>query len=180
MLRETVAPRLHNHFKEHLMARINKELLKIRKALEHGDSEFLVDLAPVDDSDLSRWFAVIKGPAETPYYPYEFKLAIEVPASYPMVPPTIKFVSDAKAGIRVPPHCNVDRRTGEICLDILKPEGWSPIWDILHVVQAIHILLQEPVPDSPLDVDMANILKNNDMSAYNGIIRYFLTETDSP
>lgn len=161
------------------MSRLAKELVKVRKSLENhggnGDNEgFLVDMAPVEESDLTQWYAIIHGPEDTPYTGYRFKLEVKVPDTYPMAPPQVKFVADSH--YRIPPHCNVDRTSGEICLDILKQGGWSPIWDLLHVIQAVHILLQEPEPDSPLDVDMAQIARSNDKSALYGIISYYLNE----
>ncbi|KAL3229972.1 Ubiquitin-conjugating enzyme E2-21 kDa [Nakaseomyces bracarensis] len=177
------------------MSRLAKELVKVRKLDRFGaagaagagaagagaagggrdDYGFIVELAPVDESDLSRWYAVIEGPAGTPYEGHNFKLAIAVPAGYPMVPPEFKFEATRDGGFKVPPHCNVDRSTGEICLDILKPAGWTPIWDLLHVTQAVYILLQEPEPDSPLDVDMAQITRSNDKGALYGIVNYYLS-----
>lgn len=156
------------------MSRLAKELAKVRNAQLADDLGFLVEMGPVHEEDLTEWYAVIAGPADTAYQGYKFKLHVSVPETYPMVPPRLRFVAAGEC--RVPPHCNVDRTTGEICLDILKSEGWSPIWDLLHVVQAVHILLAEPEPDSPLDVDMAQITRSNDKAALYGIIAYYLNE----
>lgn len=72
------------------------------------------------------------------------------------------------------PHCNVNYETGSICLNILTPEHWSPAWDLLHVLEAIIQLLSDPEPDSPLDIDLANILRAQDRSAYYGLVNYYL------
>lgn len=154
------------------MSRIFKEYKKIKQTLSNADTfnDFVVDLSPVQESDMAHWKAIIKGPQATPYHNHFFGLTITIPAEYPICPPVVRFEA------RTMPHCNVNFQTGDICLDILTAQHWSPVWDLLHILKAIEQLLQEPVPESPLNVDIANILKANDTSAYNGLIRYYLSK----
>lgn len=151
------------------MSRIAREYKAITKLLNEDDENFsqlIVSMEPT--VDLSQWSVLIRGPPETPYEDCIFQLHLQLPSDYPMAPPTVKFEPYSM------PHCNVDFSTGEICLDILTREHWSPVWDMLHVVQAIGQLLGEPIPSSPLNVDIANILKANDKSAYYGLIDYYI------
>ncbi|CAI6524672.1 AIS_HP2_G0020120.mRNA.1.CDS.1 [Saccharomyces cerevisiae] len=160
------------------MSRIAKEYRDIQKTLASNDpivnpyQGLIESLNPIDETDLSKWEAIIIGPTHTPYEHYRFRILIDVPSSYPMAPPNIRFDRNNIL------HCNIKSPTGEICLDILKPEDWTPVWDLLHCVHAIWRLLKEPVYDSPLDVDMGNIIRCGDTGAYQGIIRYFLAERD--
>lgn len=156
-----------------IMSRIAKEYKNIVKTLSNDNDEdtyknSIVLLEPYSVSDLSHWHAIIRGPINTPYYNHDFPLEITLPSDYPMVPPCVKFKA------RSIPHCNVNFKSGEICLDILTKEHWSPVWDLLHVMHAIGQLLSDPVPESPIDIDIANILKADDQSAYNGLIKYYL------
>lgn len=151
------------------MSRIAREYKAISKLLQDGDetySQLIVSMEPKED--MSRWGVRIRGPPGTPYHDSIFQLHLQLPSDYPMAPPIVKFEPYAM------PHCNVDFRTGEICLDILTKQHWSPVWDLLHVVQAIGQLMGEPVPSSPLNVDIANILKAEDNSAYYGLIEYYI------
>ncbi|CAR27930.1 hypothetical protein ZYGR_0N04170 [Zygosaccharomyces rouxii] len=151
------------------MSRAAKEYKTITKVLKEGDevySQLIVGMEPKED--LTRWEALIRGPSGTPYEGCNFRLHLSLPQEYPMSPPYVKFEPYAM------PHANVDFRTGEICLDILTKQHWSPAWDLLHVVQAIGQLLDEPVSSSPLNVDIANILKANDMNAYYGLVHYYI------
>lgn len=152
------------------MSRIVKEYKKIKKVLEsHGEAfeNLIVQLAPVNEYDLLSWKATIRGPSDTPYNGFSIGLTIKIPSDYPISPPMVKFEPYKM------PHCNVNFQTGEICLDILTRQHWSPAWDLLHVLKAIEQLLQEPVPESPLNVDIANILKEGDRTAYTGLVRYY-------
>lgn len=160
------------------MSRIVKEYKVILKTLASDDPianpyrGIIESLNPIDETDLSKWEAIISGPSDTPYENHQFRILIEVPSSYPMNPPKISFMQNNIL------HCNVKSATGEICLNILKPEEWTPVWDLLHCVHAVWRLLREPVCDSPLDVDIGNIIRCGDMSAYQGIVKYFLAERE--
>lgn len=46
-----------------------------------------------DPNDIRSVSAVIRGPPDSYYAGYEFDLSISVPAEYPMVPPSIKFIT---------------------------------------------------------------------------------------
>ncbi|QLL33008.1 hypothetical protein HG536_0D05300 [Torulaspora globosa] len=151
-----------------IMSRVAKEYKKIAELLSQDDGELgTVSLEP-REGDLSCWDAVIRGPRETPYAGHRFKLTLTLQEDYPRSPPKVMFEPGAM------PHCNVDFQTGEICLDILTRNHWSPAWDLLHVLEAVVQLLGEPVPESPLNIDIANILKAGDSLAYRDLINYYL------
>lgn len=145
----------------------------------------IVSLHPRSESDLHNWVAVIHPSASSGslYAAGYFRLLICVPPAYPLEPPQIRFDVDnpagADAGAKDPicrqiPHCNVDFKTGEICLDILKPDCWSPAWTLQTAVLAIVVLLDNQEPDSPLNVDMANLFRLDDQTAIRSVINYYV------
>lgn len=81
-------------------------------------------------------------------------LTIKIPASYPIEPPKVEFVTPIV-------HPNIALATGEICLDLLKT-AWTPTYTILEVVRAIRMLLSCPETESPLNVDVAALLRGGD------------------
>lgn len=62
-------------------------------------------------------------------------------------------------------------QTGEICLDVLQSQ-WSPAWTLHSACTAVLALLDAPEPDSPLNVDAANLVRH-DHVAYASLCRLY-------
>ena len=97
-----------------------------------------------------------------------FKLRIELGPEYPLSPPKVSFLTPMF-------HPNVDFKTGEICLDILKSD-WSPAWGIATVCRAIVALLESPNPESPLNCDAGNLIRSGDSLAFSTLARMYTIE----
>jgi len=143
-----------------------KRLRKEAQNLE-GSRDEDIQLRSVD-ADLLKWTAVLRGPPETPYAGFLFVVTIDVPETYPLVPPVMKFATKIF-------HPNVYFETGEICMDILKKE-WSPAWSLQSACIAIHAILSEPNPDSPLNCDAGNMLRAGDERAFFTCARMYAHE----
>jgi peroxin-4 len=148
----------------------------------------IISLHPINENDLYHWTSVIH-PSLTSnslYADAYFQLIINIPISYPLEPPNIRFITHGSSiqdrkliSSKLPistfiPHCNIDFNTGEVCIDILKQDNWSPAWTLQTAILAIIVLLDNQEPDSPLNVDMANLFRLNDKLAINSIIKYYL------
>ncbi|CAK7895794.1 hypothetical protein CAAN1_05S05270 [[Candida] anglica] len=146
----------------------DRRLIKEYKQLSKETNPQIVSLAP-DSENILRWNAIIAKPTVQDseyYFNGQWNLNIEVPTSYPINPPKISF--DKTTPIA---HPNIDITSGEICLDILKSESWSPAWNIHYLVVAILMLIDDPEPDSPLNIDMANLYRH-DRVAYKSMCQY--------
>ena len=97
-----------------------------------------------------------------------WKLNIIIPDAYPNKPPTITFVTPIC-------HPNVHFKTGEICLDLLK-SSWSPVYSVKQTLEAVQQLLTSAEPDSPLNIDAAQLLRQGDQLGYEALVRFY-TET---
>lgn len=82
-----------------------------------------------------------------------------------MVPPTIRFVTPIC-------HPNVDFKSGEICIDVLK-DRWTPAMQISSSLTYIHQLLTSAEPDSPLNVDIAQLFRAEDYVGAEALIRFY-------
>jgi peroxin-4 len=96
-------------------------------------------------------------------------LRISIPPTYPLQPPQISFATPIV-------HANVDLHTGEICLDLLKKEGWTPAYSVLECVRAIRMLLSTPGVDSPLNVDIAALLRDGDVLGARRLVELWVEE----
>lgn len=96
-------------------------------------------------------------------------LRIAIPSNYPLAPPTIHFTTRIS-------HPNISFTTGEICLTLLTTEHWSPVYTLSSTLTAIQQLLTDPQPDSPLNVDVAALLRDGDIVAWESVVRYWTSE----
>lgn len=171
-----------------------QRLIRELKEYHKNPNEALLHLGPIDE-DLLQWEAVLKGVDGTPYegkleltysassHSYYFSLSnnplttpgglwhlrIAIPPNYPLAPPTIHFTTKIS-------HPNISFTNGEICLTLLTTEHWSPVYTLSSTLTAIQQLLTDPQPDSPLNVDVAALLRDGDLAAWESVVRYWTGE----
>ncbi len=95
-------------------------------------------------------------------------LRIAIPPAYPLQPPQITFATPIV-------HANVNLQTGEICLDLLK-DAWTPAYSVLECVRAVRMLLGAPGIDSPLNVDVAAMLRDGDVLGARRLVELWAEE----
>lgn len=127
------------------MSSVNKRLLKeLRLLTIQQNSKNLLDndyLVSFDDSDLSKVFAIIKGPKDSLYRHKFIRLNFDIPRDYPFSPPKVSFVN--YDGTRLHPTLY---ETGVVCCTILntwpsvesesknKLEAWTSSFGIETVI----------------------------------------------
>ncbi|KKY13934.1 putative ubiquitin conjugating enzyme [Phaeomoniella chlamydospora] len=146
-----------------------KRLLNEIKEYENAPNEALLHLGPVSDEDLFQWEAVLKGVKGSAYEGGLWLLTLTIPPTYPHTPPTIHFVTPIC-------HPNINFSTGEICLTLLTQEHWSPLYTLSSTLTAIQQLLTDPTPDSPLNVDIAKLLRDRDQIGAESLVRFWTGE----
>lgn len=149
----------------------SKRILTELSAYHASPSRTITSLAPLSSSNLLSLRAVLSGstlPAATGYHHGRFLLNIEIPSNYPVGPPVITFVTRVC-------HPNVRFDNGEICLDVLR-ENWTPILGVVGALESVARLLEEPGTDSPLNVDVAALLRDGDLVAARGLVGFYCAE----
>ncbi|EAS34855.3 ubiquitin-conjugating enzyme [Coccidioides immitis RS] len=147
-------------------ASTTKRLLRELAEYRANPNQALLHLGPVTDDDLLRWEAVLKGVPGTPYENGLWSLSIAIPPTYPLSPPKISFTTRIC-------HPNISFSTGEICLSLLTSEHWAPTYTLSSTLAAIHQLLSDPRPESPLNVDVAALLREGDLLGWESLVRYW-------
>ncbi|AEO70282.1 uncharacterized protein THITE_27406, partial [Thermothielavioides terrestris NRRL 8126] len=149
-----------------------RRLLKELDTWKHSEAageQGIERLGPVSDDELLTWEAVINGRGiGNGYENGRWLLRIAVPPAYPLQPPQIAFATPVV-------HANVHPRTGEICLDLLK-DAWTPAYSVLECVRAVRMLLAAPAVDSPLNVDVAALLRAGDVLGARRLVELWVEE----
>ncbi|EON69573.1 hypothetical protein W97_08833 [Coniosporium apollinis CBS 100218] len=143
-----------------------KRLLKELQEYHSDPNDALLELGPISDNELMEWRAVMRGVEGTAYEGGLWALHITLPPTYPLHPPTIRFTTPIC-------HPNIHFQTGEICLDLLKT-SWSPAYTISSTLTSVHQLLTSAEPDSPLNIDIAQLFRQGDMVGAEGLIRFYV------
>ena len=73
-------------------------------------------------------------------------------------------------------HPNIHFESGEICLDILKPQNYTPAWTLESLCRAIVNLLLNPNADSPLNCDCGNQIRAGDYLSYESMAYMYCVE----
>jgi len=145
---------------------LRRQLLELTKKPVEGFSAGLVD-----EGSIYEWEIIIIGPSDTLYEGGILKARLTFPPEYPLLPPTLKFLTPMW-------HPNV-YPDGSLCISILHPPGedqygyesaserWLPIHTVESIlVSVISLLSAYPPPiDSPANVDAAKEVREN-ITAY--------------
>ena len=86
-----------------------------------------------------------------------------------MSPPKVRFMTKIF-------HPNIHFDSGEICVDILKADYWTPAWTLESLCRAIVNLLENPNAESPLNCDSGNCIRAGDMLAQESMAEMYTFE----
>jgi peroxin-4 len=149
--------------------RLLKELDTWRS--EQKDERGVERLGPAGEDDLFVWEAVINGQGiGCGYDGGRWLVTITIPPTYPLHPPKMRFITTIV-------HPNIALQTGEICLDLLK-EAWTPAYSILECVRAVRMMLSYPETDSPLNVDVAALLRGGDLLGTRKLVEFWCADEE--
>ena len=124
-----------------------------------------------DDNDITKLYAMIIGPRDTPYEGGYYYFKIEYDENYPTKSPKCKFET-INNKIRFNPNLY---ENGKICLSILgtwSGPGWKPVMNTRSILLNLQSLLHEyPIVNEP----MYNKLDVNDNRStnYNILLQYY-------
>ncbi|KAG5855087.1 ubiquitin-conjugating enzyme E2 Z-like isoform X1 [Anguilla anguilla] len=117
--------------------RIKRDIMSIYK--EPPPGMFVVP----DPHDMTKIYALITGPFDTPYEGGFFLFLFRCPPDYPIHPPRVKLITTGNNTVRFNPNFY---RNGKVCLSILGTwtgPAWSPAQSISSVLISIQSLMTE-------------------------------------
>lgn len=129
---------------------------QLRDLTKHPVDGFSAGLA---DDNIFEWDVMVVGPEGTLYEGGFFRARLSFPASYPVQPPTMRFVSEFW-------HPNV-YPDGKVCISILHPPGddqygyekpeerWLPVHTVETIVISVISMISSPNDQSPANVEAA-------------------------
>jgi ubiquitin-protein ligase len=133
------------------LRRLQNEVSRLQNQM--SDYEKMFKIKMVND-DMYHWEVILFGPEDSLYEGYQFKLDLRLPNDYPFSPPRVKFITPIE-------HVNINK-DGDICLDILKTDGWAASQNIKSVMISIGALLACPNPDDPFNSELAELFRKNE------------------
>jgi ubiquitin-conjugating enzyme E2 Z len=129
----------------------------------------------MDESNMTKGLALIQGPQGTPYEGCLFLFSIQFPSDYPFSPPKVFFLTtDGKT--RFHPNLYVD---GKVCLSILgtfSGPSWSGAQSLSSVLMSILSMFTNPNFESPANVDISVMWRNN-WDQYKNMIYKLVAKT---
>lgn len=97
-----------------------------------------------DDTDMLKGYALIIGPADTPYQDGNYLFELNYPTEYPFLPPKVTYCTNLN-GVRFNPNLY---RNGKVCLSILntwKGDQWTSCETIRSILLSLFGVFT-PVP----------------------------------
>jgi ubiquitin-protein ligase len=132
------------------LKRVEREI----KEMARNPSDICI-AKPGGGYDLMRWEATIQNLDDPRHKGKKYRLVIEIPKDYPIIPPIVRFID--------PVHCENVYPDGEICLDILK-DNWSPAYTISTLLLSIaSVLTDSPITGLDKKIPTTDELVNRNM-----------------
>ncbi|EFA11317.1 uncharacterized protein morgue [Tribolium castaneum] len=147
-IKQMAAQKLPSHWEDSSWRRhrLRTELKAMRSDPLSG-----IDAFPLD-AHCCHWQATIEGPAGSPYEGGLFFLYIQVPTTYPLDPPLVRFITKIF-------HPNVSRH-GDIGIDSIH-HNWSLALTLSKLLISIQSLLTDPFCDVCMEPEIGNMFLKN-------------------
>ncbi len=134
------------------LTRLTKEIKEVQTLIDNKSTN-IVEIKPNVD-DIKNVTVVFKGPAESPFSNLDLKISLEYPDDYPFKPPKITFLTKMY-------HPNISTLNGQICLETVLTDKWSPTLRLPFIIQSITSLLSNPNCENPIEAGVADEYQNN-------------------
>lgn len=149
-----------------------KRLISDIKELSHNQLSKEGIYYKHDEENMLRGYALIIGPADTPYAYGNFLFKLDFPYNYPHVPPHVTYHTN-DGYTRFNPNLY---KNGKVCISLLntwKGEQWTSC----QTIRTILIVLCSLLNSKPLINEPGITELHHDIENYNNIIKYRTLDT---
>lgn len=144
-----------------------KRLLKdVRQIIRHPLTDNGIYYSH-DDSDITKGYAMIVGPTDTPYFGGFYFFTFDYPFDYPFSPPKVTYMTNDGL-TRFNPNLY---KCGKVCVSILNT--WSgDKWSSCQTINSILLTLCSLLNNSPLENEPGKNTSDNDYHPYQNTIEF--------
>lgn len=120
-----------------------------------------------DDTDMTKGYAMIVGPSDTPYFGGYYFFTFDYPTNYPFTPPKVTYMTNDEM-TRFNPNLY---KCGKVCVSILNT--WSgDKWSSCQTINSILLTLCSLLNDSPLENEPGQYKQSRDFIPYQKSIEF--------
>jgi ubiquitin-protein ligase len=149
--------------KKETVNRLIKDITQIRKNPLTDNGIYYIH----DDTDMMKGYALIIGPADTPYFGGNFFFELNYPHDYPHSPPKVIFCTN-NHNIRFNPNLYI---CGKVCISLLNT--WSgDQWTSCQSISSVLLTLCTLFCNNPLLNEPGVGMDHMDINNYNEIIEF--------
>ena len=144
-----------------------KRLLKdVRQLIRHPLTDNGIYYSH-DDSDMTKGYAMIVGPSDTPYFGGYYFFKFDYPCDYPFAPPKVTYMTN-DGTTRFNPNLY---KCGKVCVSILNT--WSgDKWSSCQTINSILLTLCSLLNDAPLENEPGQGKNSRDFIPYQKSIEF--------
>jgi ubiquitin-protein ligase len=144
-----------------------KRLLKdVRQLIRHPLTDNGIYYSH-DDSDMTKGYAMIVGPSDTPYFGGYYFFKFDYPSDYPFTPPKVTYMTN-DGTTRFNPNLY---KCGKVCVSILNT--WSgDKWSSCQTINSILLTLCSLLNDAPLENEPGQGKNSRDFIPYQKSIEF--------
>jgi ubiquitin-protein ligase len=144
-----------------------KRLLKdVRQLIRHPLTDNGIYYSH-DDSDMTKGYAMIVGPSDTPYFGGYYFFKFDYPIDYPFTPPKVTYMTN-DGSTRFNPNLY---KCGKVCVSILNT--WSgDKWSSCQTINSVLLTLCSLLNDAPLENEPGHGKSSRDFIPYQKSIEF--------
>jgi ubiquitin-protein ligase len=144
-----------------------KRLLKdVRQLIKHPLTDNGIYYSH-DDADMTKGYAMIIGPSDTPYFGGYYFFKFDYPTDYPFTPPKVTFMTN-DGMTRFNPNLY---KCGKVCVSILNT--WSgDKWSSCQTINSILLTLCSLLNETPLENEPGQSKQSRDFIPYQKSIEF--------